>query len=105
MMSWKLIPIKTDWSSWGKIRRKGALHFILVRGVLGWGGIMLLIFGPLTWLLILQFPRAAAQVSRSEILQFVLFFVLMGLLWGIVTWVASEIAYRRRRKNRTGHTD
>ncbi len=90
-----MFQLNFEWPSWEELRKKGALHFILVRGVLGWGGIMLLIFGPLTWLVISLFPKAAEQVTYREVLQFVAFFLLLGLAWGIVTWVVSEIQYRR----------
>lgn len=80
---------KTDFSRWEKVRAKGALRFVLLYGVLGWGVTTAIVFTGILWLLPGDDP------ARLLPLVFTLF-PLGGLAWGASMWWFLERAYRRR---------
>jgi hypothetical protein len=79
-----------DW--WQRLRRKGAVHFVIVRGVLAWGGIMFLVFFAL-WDVIGLRPRTLASMEKVAVLC-----AALGLLWGVSVWCTNEFLFRRHRE-------
>ncbi|HIY69955.1 MAG TPA: hypothetical protein H9827_00640 [Candidatus Luteimonas excrementigallinarum] len=77
-----------DKARWAAIREKGALRFILIYGVLGWGVGTAVVFTGLMWLM------GDADVGR--IFRFAaLAFPIGGLAWGAIMWWVTERMYRR----------
>ncbi len=67
---------------WKQIRSRGRTRFILVRGMLGWGG--------LTAAFWFAFMMANGNMPIKTIMIGVVFFPLAGLLWGWWVWKISE---------------
>ena len=99
-MDWRRIsfPTKRSLERWEAERKKGALRFILLKGLLG--------FGTLTYVCI----SVAFYFANWRILPltlrgggnplFVLVcFLIAGAVWGVVTWVLIEIPYATHRRN------
>ncbi len=77
---------------WENLRRRGAVHFVVVRGVLAWGGTMFAFFtlAPLLF----SFPYSI-NLAPMVILKIGAICVVGGLAWGIFTWGINEFLYRR----------
>ena len=79
-------------SGWEKLRRRGALHFVLIRGVIAWGGLMFAFFTlpPLMfdfpWPIVLT-PPLALKIAAV--------WIGCGLAWGGSVWWINEWLYRR----------
>ncbi|MDQ3038552.1 MAG: hypothetical protein M3Q51_04190 [Pseudomonadota bacterium] len=75
---------------WPATRAKGMAHFVLVRGMLLWGGLMfalsivmtLVRFGP-------QHPRVGLLLGVAAGLS-----AIGGLSWGLLTWIINERIFR-----------
>jgi hypothetical protein len=76
---------------WEKIRAKGRIRFILLNGVIYFGG----------WMFIFTrfiFPSIAEylfgwKMSYLPMYESLILWLLMGLLWGISTWWLNEKSY------------
>ena len=78
---------------WQRLRAHGFAHFVLVRGVLGWGGSMFLVFAVLSVVFAASFD---AKLSLPDVLLRVgLPCLVGGFGWGIVTWYGNEWLYRK----------
>ena len=75
---------------WPAIRAKGMAHFVLVRGLLLWGGLMFAASVAMTWLKFgPQHPRFGLMVGVAAGLC-----TVGGLLWGVLTWTINERIFR-----------
>jgi len=75
---------------WPAVRAKGMAHFVLMRGLLMWGGLMFVFFTAMTWVKFgPQHPRFVLLLVVSAGLC-----AIGGLLWGVLTWAISERIYR-----------
>jgi hypothetical protein len=79
-------------SSWRTTRAKGRQHFVLVMGVLAWGGPMFLIMagGPAVF----GWPYPVSATPWYWLGQIVLW-TTAGFFYGLWVWHASEEKYRR----------
>lgn len=81
-------PTQQQLEKWAETRSKGAVRFILVYGVLGWG--------LTTGLLFSVFSSFLFQRSFTEILGLaMIIFPLGGVAWGWVMWWLSERNWKR----------
>ena len=93
---------------WQQIEAKGMLHFVIVRGVLCWGGIMAVAFVILTYFHWQNLSRAGLFTTQEAQALYlrglpvaVGISVVAGVAWGIVTWWATRLVWRLqdRRKD------
>ena len=76
---------------WARIRRKGPLRFILLRGVLGWGLVAALVYSLVMW--------AVAGANLRVLLPLsMVIFPIGGVLWGAVMWWFLERRYQREAR-------
>lgn len=71
-------------AQWERTRAKGMWHFVLVYGVLFWGGIM---------------SFAMAVVSRTYLGIRIPIYLASGFVFGMVCWLVSEHFYRKGSGN------
>ena len=76
---------------WARIRRKGPLRFILLRGVLGWGLVAALVYSLVMW--------AVAGANLRVLLPLsMVIFPIGGVLWGAAMWWFLERRYQREAR-------
>ncbi len=77
---------------WERLRRRGVAHFVVVRGVVAWGGSMFAFFtlSPLLF----DFP-SHVSLTPTLLLKTGGVCIVGGLLWGILSWCANEFLYRK----------
>ena len=81
---------------WPTIRAKGMAHFVLVRGLLLWGGLMFALSVAMTWVKFgPQHPRFGLLLGVAAGLCLV-----GGLLWGLLTWTINERIFRNINPHR-----
>ena len=81
---------------WPVIREKGMAHFILVRGLLVWGGLLFALSVALTWVKFgPQHPRFVLLLCVAALLC-----AVGGLVWGGLTWAINERIFRNLDSNR-----
>lgn len=75
---------------WPAIRAKGMAHFVLVRGLLLWGGLMFALSIAMTWI------RFGPQHPSFGLLLVVAagLSAVGGLSWGLLTWLINERIFR-----------
>jgi len=81
---------------WRRMRARGRTFFILVWGVLFWGGLMFLAMG-------LGYPLAtkgADALTGSWLLVNAVGWVVGGLLFGVITWHFNEKSFQKSQSNR-----
>lgn len=78
---------------WERVRTKGLWHFVLVRGVLGWGVPM---FAFMAVLLPLVSHRPQAFEPRTLAINAVLW-PSAGFLWGLLTYAAMARLFKNDR--------
>jgi hypothetical protein len=71
-------------AKWEKTRAKGMWHFVLVYGVLCWGGFMAV---------------AMSVVSRAHLGITIPIYLFSGFVFGLVCWLAGEYKYRKSSGN------
>ena len=76
---------------WARLRRKGPLRFILLRGVLGWGLVAALVYSLVMWAV------AGADLRVLLPLSMVIF-PIGGVLWGAAMWWFLERRYQRETR-------
>jgi hypothetical protein len=77
-------------ASWAITRQKGRWHFVLARGVLGWGGAMFVGMGLMPVLTHRREPSWSYLVSQA------LVWSLAGAFFGFATWSWSEWLFKRQ---------
>jgi len=81
---------------WPAIRARGMRHFVLVRGLAFWGGLMFAFMLATTWIKFgPQHPRFALMVLVAAALC-----AVGGLVWGLLTWTVNERIFRTMDPNR-----
>jgi hypothetical protein len=76
---------------WARIRARGPRHFVLVRGVLVWGGLMFLVMGlGFTGLVLGPQAYTPKLVAINAWL-----WLAAGLLFGVTTWRINERTFRK----------
>ncbi len=85
---------------WRRFRAKGRLHFVLVWGVLFWGGLMFLIMG-----LGMSAAKFGVDGITARLVAFNVFaWISGGVLFGMLTWHLSEKAFHLYETNRSRAT-
>ena len=81
---------------WPAIRARGMRHFVLVKGVAFWGGLM---FAFMAAMMLVQF---GAGHPRFPLLMAVALplCALGGLCWGLLTWTFNERIHRALQQQR-----
>lgn len=86
-----------DWTKtwvarrWPAIRAKGRAHFLLVRGMLAWGGAMFVVALIALWL-----TRASLRHPLPEMIAVAFALcAISGIVWGAVTWHSNEKIFRQ----------
>ena len=76
---------------WARIRRKGPLRYILLRGVLGWGLATALVYSLVMW--------AVTGANLRILLPLAMvIFPIGGVLWGAAMWWFLERRYQREAR-------
>lgn len=78
---------------WSRVRRLGMLRFILLYGVLGWGGLSAAIW--IVWMWLSPTKEYLVGAFFSDPLFFVVTVLLGGLMFGFLLWHVNEISYRQ----------
>ena len=87
--------------SWEKIRLKGKRHFILYRGVLGWGLYMFFVMTLYNHLSAVDFEFSALDsISLSIVVINFTICMLGGFFYGWWTWSLSEKSYKKQNTER-----
>lgn len=77
-------------AKWPAIRARGMRHFVLVRGVAFWGGLMFVAMLAMTGLRLgFDHPRYPLLAAIALPLC-----AIGGLAWGLLTWFLNERIYR-----------
>jgi hypothetical protein len=76
--------------SWAVTRQKGRWHFVLVRGVLGWGSAMFVGMGLMPVLMHRHEPTWSYVVKQAFV------WAIAGTCFGFVTWSWSEWLFKRQ---------
>jgi hypothetical protein len=88
--------------SWEKTRLKGKRHFILYRGVLGWGLYMFFVMTFYSHLKAVDFEFSALDsISLSIVVINITVWMIGGFLYGWWTWSLSEKSYKNQQ-SKTG---
>jgi hypothetical protein len=77
-------------ASWAVTRQKGRWHFVLVRGVLGWGGAMFVGMGLMPVLMHRHEPSWSYFVSQAFV------WAMGGAFFGSASWSWSEWLFKRQ---------
>ena len=75
---------------WPAIRARGMWHFVLLKGVAFWGGLM---FAFMTVLMLLQLGAAHPRLPLVLAVAVPLC-AFGGLCWGLLTWIFNERIHR-----------
>ena len=81
---------------WPAIRARGMRHFVLVKGVAFWGGLM---FAFMAAMMLLQFGAAHPRFPLLMAVALPLC-ALGGLCWGLLTWIFNERIHRALQQPR-----
>jgi len=77
---------------WSQIRRKGLLRFMVLHGVILWGGLTLALWLAPTWLFASREYFARTFLSQPFFLLAAV--ALGGLLFGLLVWHFNEQRYK-----------
>ena len=81
---------------WPALRAKGMAHFVLMRGLLFWGGLMFAFSIALVWAKFgPQHPRFGLLLGVAAGLC-----AVGGLAWGALTWNINERIFRNLNQDR-----
>ena len=76
---------------WPAIRGKGRTRFIVVRGVLAWGGMMFVASLVAVWLMRDSLAKSLPELAAVS----AVLCVASGLAWGAATWHLNEKIFRQ----------
>jgi len=85
--------------NWEKIRVKGKNHFVLYRGILGWGLYMFIVLTIFNHLQQVDFDFSSLNSISLPIL--IINFIVCsigGWFFGVLTWANSEKSFLENRK-------
>jgi hypothetical protein len=74
---------------WARIKARGYWRFVLLRGVVGFGGVMFVVTAGSLWLFVTM-----ARPFRP--LRLAIFWEVGGFCWAVATWWLSERMYGER---------
>ena len=77
---------------WERTRAMGRTRFVLVRGVLGYGGFMFVVMS------VFYILHDGFSYSLGAAPLLLVIWSIAGTLWGFWTWSANERAWRRERQ-------
>ncbi len=81
---------------WPAIRARGMAHFVLVRGLAFWGGLMFALSIAMIWVKFgPQHPRFGLLLGVAAGLC-----TVGGLVWGVLTWAINERIFRNLNPHR-----
>jgi hypothetical protein len=83
---------QTQVARWSQVRRKGLLRFMVLHGVIMWGGLTLVLWLGSTWLFASQEYFARTFLSQPFFLLTAV--ALGGLLFGFLVWHFNEQRYK-----------
>jgi hypothetical protein len=78
--------------NWARIRSKGRVHFVWVRGVVGLGLTMAVLFTAFDAFI------AGAGIYLRRQLPYIAYFLIGGYVWGQVGWFGNEWMYAKVTK-------
>jgi hypothetical protein len=91
MFGWSRAGQAENMRKWARMRARGPWHFVLVWGVLVWGGFMFLVMGlGFTGLLLGAGAYAPKLLALNAWL-----WLAGGLLFGMLTWYGNERLFRK----------
>ena len=79
--------------AWEKVSAKGFWHFVLIRGVFGWGVFMFVFMTGWRWI-IADTPLTPEMVAFNAVL-----WATAGLLWGTLTYKLTQWMVMRKPKD------
>ena len=81
----------SKWGKWEAIRAKGAVRFVVLYGVVGWGVLTAILFSAV---MVFFYSAPATIVPITFLL-----FPVGGVAWGAFMWWLNERAYAKRRNS------
>jgi len=82
---------------WERERDRGALRFLVVKGVLSFGVLMYVLGSGIIYFGGWGTLPLKLQLGGSPFIAFVVF-LLVGAAWGLITWAVTECAYGSHRR-------
>ena len=89
---------------WSRIRKQGMARYVLFQGVIFWGGIMTVVWS--LYLIVSNWVFFGIRYAMDPqhllriVVPAVILYPLLGLVWGIWTWNASETGWNSYRPDR-----
>ena len=83
----------TNWNKWEVTRSKGPVSFVLLRGALGWGVPVAILWSLLMWLV------SPDKHLPTLLVLAIIIFPLGGVIWGVVMWFVLERMYVRSKQS------
>ncbi|MEM9838482.1 MAG: hypothetical protein AAF830_04925 [Pseudomonadota bacterium] len=78
---------------WAQMEEKGFWHFVLMRGVLGWGVAMFIAMNTFRYFRTDAFPSAETLALSAVV------WTAGGILWGGITYKLTGWSIRRKQRN------
>jgi hypothetical protein len=75
---------------WQQQRAKGKKHFVIYRGILGWGGIMFVSMSALDYYSLFGWTLTFDSAYASKLVLNLILWPVAGLVWGIWVWESLE---------------
>ncbi|RYV01236.1 hypothetical protein SOPP22_12570 [Shewanella sp. OPT22] len=82
---------RDEMEAWETTKNKGIFKYILINGVLIWGGMMFVAMA------FMNKPFAEGFTSKAAIIHYIVW-PSAGVLFGILTWFIAQIRYKKARK-------
>lgn len=87
-------------SKWEKVRSRGKRHFVLIRGVLGWGLVMFLFMTVFSHFQKTGFKAPSFDdISITIIVINAVIWPIAGFVWGACTWSITDKSYLKYIRN------
>jgi hypothetical protein len=88
-------PTQIERERWKELRKRGKLHFVFVRGVVGWGSPMFIFFTFFS-LFASSYWHTAAHINLHFLAVQAVVYILGGAFWGLWTWRPLERRFTPR---------